>query len=255
MCVLVMDNWREDTRTGHVYEPNDVTVELDGLGRQLGELPAGGGPLAEKPEEPEGPVFVDSSGRRSRKLRRAGWVVAAACACYAMTLVVSVIGGNSSAPWLQIPGLADDGTPDNGTSDTVELGPTPAASASVSASPGAPVDMAPAKGSNGPAVPRASGSVSTGASDRPGPKGPGASPAVKPPKASAGGGGSTPDPDTPPAPGGAPSGGPSQPQQTEPGSGAGSGPGPGTEPADPSPPGASPPGQAGEQPVAGEGTR
>ncbi|MFE2640728.1 hypothetical protein ACFXKF_39435 [Streptomyces scopuliridis] len=233
-----------------MYEPNDVTVELDGLGRQLGELPSDSGSLA---EEPEGPVFVDSSGRRSRKLRRAGWVVAAACACYAMTLVVSVIGGNSSAPWLQIPGRADDGK-----SDMVELRPTPAASASVSASPGAPAVVAPTKDSNGPAVPGTSGSVSTGASDRPGPEGPGASQAVKPPKASAGAGGTTPDPDTPPAPGGAPSGGPSQPQQTAepgPGSGPGSGPGPGTEPADPSPPAESPPGQEGEQPVAGEGTR
>ncbi|MFB6981804.1 hypothetical protein [Streptomyces scopuliridis] len=245
-----MDNWREDARTGHAYEPNDVTVELDGLGRQLGELPAGGGPLA---EEPEKPVFVDSSGRRSRKLRRAGWVVAAACACYAMTLVVSVIGGNSSAPWLQIPGLADDGT-----SDTVELGPTPAASASVSASPGASAAVAPAKGSNGPAVPTASGSAATDALDRPGPERPGESPAVKPPKASAGAGGGTPRPSTPPAPGGAPGGGPSQPQQTaEPGPGSGSDPdpGPGTDPADPSPTAPSPPGQEGRQPVAGEGTR
>ncbi|MFF1835900.1 hypothetical protein ACFVXE_17105 [Streptomyces sp. NPDC058231] len=93
-----MENWREGARTWHTHEPNDVTVQLDGLGRQLSELPVQPG----APEGSDGPVFVDESGRRSKTFRRLGWVLAAVCACYAVTLVVALLGGNSSAPWLPL---------------------------------------------------------------------------------------------------------------------------------------------------------
>ncbi|MDK1473857.1 hypothetical protein QNO07_10570 [Streptomyces sp. 549] len=56
------------------------------------------------------PVFVDESGRRRRTLRRLGWVLGLACACYAVVLVVSLAGGNAAAPWLPITGQADQGT-------------------------------------------------------------------------------------------------------------------------------------------------
>ncbi|RPK83109.1 MULTISPECIES: hypothetical protein [Streptomyces] len=93
-----MDNWREDKRTGHTHEPNDATIQLDGLGRQLAELPGEPAP----PDGSDGPVFVDESGRRSKTFRRLGWVLATVCAAYAVTLVFAVLGGNSSAPWLPL---------------------------------------------------------------------------------------------------------------------------------------------------------
>lgn len=95
-----VDNWREGTRTGHTHEPNDVTIRLDGLGRQLADLPVEPSP----PDPSDGPVFVDESGRRSKTYRRLGWLLATICAVYAVTLVAAVLGGNSSAPWLPITG-------------------------------------------------------------------------------------------------------------------------------------------------------
>ncbi|MEV8566590.1 hypothetical protein AB0436_13605 [Streptomyces sp. NPDC051322] len=106
-----------------MYEPHDVTVELDGVGRELPgplqrsrkEPDQAGEPGARRdPQDdgqaglPEGPVFVDESGRRSRKYRRVGWALGVCCACYAVMLVVTVVGGNSTAPWLLIPGPAAD---------------------------------------------------------------------------------------------------------------------------------------------------
>ncbi|MEU8678377.1 hypothetical protein [Streptomyces sp. NPDC048560] len=95
-----MENWREGTRTGHTHEPNEVTLQLDGIGRQLSELAVEPG----TPEGSDGPVFVDESGRRSKSLRRVGWLLAAICAGYAVTLVVALLGGSSNAPWLPLSG-------------------------------------------------------------------------------------------------------------------------------------------------------
>ncbi|MFC8590939.1 hypothetical protein [Streptomyces atroolivaceus] len=131
-----MENWREGTRTGHTHEPNDVTVQLDGLGRQLSELPVDPSP----PDLSDGPVFVDESGRRSKTYRRVGWVLATICAVYAVTLVVAVLGGNSSAPWLPLSG------PEDRRSEEVEVRPAPSDDV-VSESPGAtPSASAPASG-------------------------------------------------------------------------------------------------------------
>lgn len=93
-----MDDWREGKRTGHTHEPNDATIQLDGLGRQLAELPGEPAP----PDGSDGPVFVDESGRRSKTFRRLGWVLATVCAAYAVTLVLAVLGGSSSAPRLPL---------------------------------------------------------------------------------------------------------------------------------------------------------
>lgn len=114
----------------------DVTVELDGLGRQLSELPgrtteATGIPAARAADSADGPVFVDASGRRSKKLRRLGWVLAIASACYAVALVAALIGGNSSAPLLQIPGVGD-----KRDSEKVEIQPPPKDRPTVVATPG-----------------------------------------------------------------------------------------------------------------------
>ncbi len=86
-----------------------------------------------------GPVFVDESGRRSRKLRRIGWVLGAACACYAVLLVGTLLGGNSSAPWLGIPGPAAEEKP-----GTVSDSPAPEALPSAPDVPGAAYRPAPA---------------------------------------------------------------------------------------------------------------
>lgn len=90
-----------------MYEPHEVTVQLGGLGR---ELPAPGvrsGPAGgDATPVTDSPVFVDVSGRRGRKYRRIGWLLAFACASYAVLLVFTVVGGDSTAPWLLIPGPA-----------------------------------------------------------------------------------------------------------------------------------------------------
>ncbi|WP_327111565.1 hypothetical protein OG206_02160 [Streptomyces sp. NBC_01341] len=49
------------------------------------------------------PVFVDATGRRSRTWRLAGTATALYCACYATTVGIALIGGDSSAPFLQLP--------------------------------------------------------------------------------------------------------------------------------------------------------
>jgi hypothetical protein len=110
-----VENWREGTRTGHTHEPNDVTVQLDGLGRQLSELAV----EPSLPDLSDGPVFVDESGRRSKTYRRLGWVVATICAVYAVTLVVALLGGNSSAPWLPLSGQEEK------QADEAEVQPVP----------------------------------------------------------------------------------------------------------------------------------
>ncbi len=228
------------------------------MGRQLSELPTGTHPAQESgpargagPELSDGPVFVDASGRRSKTFRRAGWIVAIACACYALTLVIALIGGSSSAPWLQIPGLADEQRP-----DTVEIQPAPTTSPSAGAAPGAPgVTTATPTDSNGQAVPRSSQSAGTDVSGEPVP---GTSASSKPSTGPDGGtGGTRPGLELPPGTGGDPD------DDT---AGTGGEPPTGTSP-DPSPPSTgpssppveTPPVEGGQpeggQPMAMEGTR
>ncbi|MFJ3700990.1 MULTISPECIES: hypothetical protein [Streptomyces] len=164
-----VENWREGTRTGHTHEPGDVTVQLDGLGRQLSELPVEPAP----PDPSDGPVFVDESGRRSKTYRRVGWVLAAVSAVYAVTLVVAVLGGNSSAPWLPLSGQ------DKKHAEEVEVRPAPSGDV-VSESPGA-TPGAPASSASGSAAALASGGASASGSAAPAASAP-ASAAGKPTK-------------------------------------------------------------------------
>jgi hypothetical protein len=54
------------------------------------------------------PVFVDNSGGRRRRWRRLGWALGAAGGGYALVVAVSMIGGNSEAPWgVLIPGSGE----------------------------------------------------------------------------------------------------------------------------------------------------
>lgn len=158
-----VENWREGTRTGHTHEPNDVTVQLDGLGRQLSELPVEPTP----PDNTDGPVFVDESGRRSKTYRRLGWVLATICAVYAVTLVVSVLGGNSSAPWLPLSGQEEKKSGEvevqpAPTDRTGSVAETPGPTLSSTASGPAPTFGATASGSAsaGPSSPRTGSSAS-----------------------------------------------------------------------------------------------
>lgn len=129
----VRDPWQEDAdppghrldSAGHTHDPHEVTVQLDavqlgdGFVRQVKEgTGAGPGACADRP------VFVDESGRRSRRLRRIGMAVALACGVYAVVIVATVLSGNSDAPWLPVPGQKE-GRP----AGQVDTPPLPAESA------------------------------------------------------------------------------------------------------------------------------
>ncbi len=109
-----VETWREGAHAGHTHEPNEVTIQLDGIGRQLSELL----PEPSAPDDSDGPVFVDESGRRGKTLRRLGWVLAAVFVCYATTLVVAVLGGNSTAPGLPLTGQEQQVTDTTGNEST-----------------------------------------------------------------------------------------------------------------------------------------
>lgn len=101
-------SWEQPDVPGHNHDPHEVTVQLDGTGRRLDDRllkHADGGASG---QESDGPVFVDESGRRSRRYRRLGMVVAAACAVYAVVIVATLLSGNSNAPWLPVPGQKKD---------------------------------------------------------------------------------------------------------------------------------------------------
>ncbi|MFF5967393.1 hypothetical protein ACFY64_27435 [Streptomyces collinus] len=103
---------------GETHDPHEVTVQLDavqlgdGLLRQVKE-----GPGAEAAADR--PVFVDESGRRSRRYRRIGMAVALVCGAYAVVIVATLMSGNSNAPWLPVP--TKDDNPPAGQVDTPSL--------------------------------------------------------------------------------------------------------------------------------------
>ncbi|WP_369196416.1 hypothetical protein [Streptomyces djakartensis] len=164
----VRDPWREPEETdpaeeapgsaGHAHDPHEVTVQLDGT--RVGEervREAGDGPGAGAAGAGDRPVFVDESGRRSRRLRRIGVAVALACGVYAVVIVATLLSGNSDAPWLPVPDR-NEGQP----AEKVDSSPPPAEAAptkepGVTVPGGVPVTgkaTAPAPGP-GPAAPAA----------------------------------------------------------------------------------------------------
>ncbi|MGW0866864.1 hypothetical protein [Streptomyces sp. NPDC002611] len=120
----VRDPWQEPGETAgetddpseHSHDPHEVTVQLDavqlgdGFVRQVKEGPGAGSEAADSP------VFVDESGRRSRRFRRIGMAVALACGVYAVVIVATLMSGNSQAPWLPVPGQKE--APPAGQVDT-----------------------------------------------------------------------------------------------------------------------------------------
>ncbi|MEW1774796.1 hypothetical protein [Streptomyces sp. NPDC086777] len=118
-----------DRATDLVHDPDEVTVQNDvGVVRIRPTGPVGG---STGPARPAGsatpaaagasgategsgapdvpvPVFVDASGRRSRRFRRLGTALGLACAVYAVVIVVTLLSGSSDAPWLPVPGQNAD---------------------------------------------------------------------------------------------------------------------------------------------------
>ncbi|WP_406005270.1 hypothetical protein OG440_03145 [Streptomyces sp. NBC_00637] len=89
-----------------IHDADELTVQLAGVDPASTAGAAGGRTGSQ--DGTGTPVFVDESGRRSRRLRLLGVAVGVACAVYALVIVATLVSGNSSAPWLPLPGLGDD---------------------------------------------------------------------------------------------------------------------------------------------------
>ncbi|MFE6283105.1 hypothetical protein [Streptomyces sp. NPDC057877] len=140
---VLRDPWAEpatvDGDEGATHDPHEVTVQLDAIQIGNGRLSAVAGVPAAADQDAAGPVFVDETGRRSRRFRRIGMLVGLACAVYAMVIVATLLSGNSHAPWLPVP--EQKGDQPAGQVDSPLL-PTDSArpSGSDSADPGASPD-------------------------------------------------------------------------------------------------------------------
>ncbi|MEU1143286.1 hypothetical protein ABZ392_41360 [Streptomyces sp. NPDC005885] len=150
-------------------DPDEVTVQLDGSAEELDDP-------GKKGDGSDGPVFVDESGRRSRRYRRIGMAIGIACAVYAVVIVITLLSGSSDAPWLLVPGQRHDppagkvdtsplparsGQP-SGAADSVAPGNIPTASDGTTPSPGASASAPGA--SKGPGKASASASAKPSAS-------------------------------------------------------------------------------------------
>lgn len=100
---------RNRGETADEDDPHEVVIRLDGVDSGPEDRPdPPGHDLSTAAEIADRPVFVDASGRRSRRFRRLGMLVAAACAVYAVVIVATLLSGNSNAPWLPVPGQEED---------------------------------------------------------------------------------------------------------------------------------------------------
>ncbi|MEE1762539.1 hypothetical protein [Streptomyces sp. SP18BB07] len=104
--------WERPDQPGRNHDPHEVTVQLDGVGREVeegtGKHAGKNGDAAGAGQDSDGPVFVDESGRRRNLYRRLGIAVGTACAAYAVVIVGTLVSGNSDAPWLPVPMQKDD---------------------------------------------------------------------------------------------------------------------------------------------------
>ncbi|MGW0930133.1 hypothetical protein [Streptomyces sp. NPDC002644] len=231
--------WETADKAGHSHDPNEVTVQLDGVGREVEEeLEAAAGPVtatAAHGEGADGPVFVDESGRRSRRYRRIGIGVGVACAVYAVVIVATLLSGNSHAPWMPVPGKQQEQGRGADGADGAVTGQLPADRAGPSGAPARmPGGGVGAASSAGAVAPSGGGSTAEAGDGRDGREkpggadpepGPGPGPGPGPAKPSV-----VPDPD----PGGRPEPGSSSPA-AEPSPSASVPPGPdptGTAPGD-----------------------
>jgi hypothetical protein len=113
-------SWEDSGEPSVGHDRHEITIQLDSASR-ADDVP--GKDVPASADVSDGPVFVDESGRRSRRFRRLGMLVAVACAVYAVVIVATLLSGNSNAPWLPVPGQEED-TP----AGQVETSPLPAQS-------------------------------------------------------------------------------------------------------------------------------
>jgi hypothetical protein len=150
--------WENAAEFGHTHDPHEVTVQLDGVGRQFEELLVRQAKEGSDAGAGDGPVFVDETGRRSRRYRRIGIVVGISCAVYAVVIVATLLSGNSDAPWLPVPGQQDEQP-----AGKVDTSPLPAESVLPSDVPGV-VPTSGASVSAGVAPSRGAAAVTPGTS-------------------------------------------------------------------------------------------
>jgi len=141
------DPWDPSGAAGNTHDPHEVTVQLDAVAlradhRLVGQADGGAGGAA---DGSDGPVFVDESGRRSRRFRRIGIFVGIACAIYAVVIVATMLSGNSNAPWLPVPGQ------EGKEAGQVETTPLPADSAAPTDATGVTPGASPTLGGTTPA--------------------------------------------------------------------------------------------------------
>ncbi|MEV7077164.1 hypothetical protein AB0N88_01215 [Streptomyces sp. NPDC093516] len=148
----------------HSHDPHEVTVQLDavqlgdGFVRQVKEGP-GVAPAADRP------VFVDESGRRSRRFRRIGMAVALACGIYAVVIVATLMSGNSNAPWLPVPGQKENPPAGQVDSPPLPAESAPASHPGVTAPSGTPAAGGTTVPSSGPSALRPEATAGTGRPD------------------------------------------------------------------------------------------
>ncbi|MER5910755.1 hypothetical protein ABT124_09685 [Streptomyces sp. NPDC001982] len=177
------------------HDPHEVTIQLDAV--QLGDTrlrPATGSPVGGGQDGSDGPVFVDASGRRSRRFRRLGMLVGVACAVYAVVIVATLMSGSSDAPWLPVPGQNVDKP-----AGQVDTPPLPAESVQPSGSGSASPGVSPTASDGAPPSPGVGGTTpGTGSSSgKPGTAGDPEPTATKTAPGTTGGGGTSTKPKPP----------------------------------------------------------
>jgi hypothetical protein len=157
------------------HDPHEVTVQLDAVGPPQDpgrRRTAEGGPAAGGADGSDGPVFVDESGRRSRRFRRLGIVLGIACAVYAVVIVGTLLSGSSDAPWLPVPGQREDrpaGQVEPTSPPARSARPTGAVSVPPGSSPATGDGTGPMPDPSGTAPGASKGSATPGASKDPEP--------------------------------------------------------------------------------------
>ncbi|MFJ9536513.1 hypothetical protein ACIRPX_04540 [Streptomyces sp. NPDC101225] len=164
------DPWEPVGESAHAHDPHEVTVQLDAVSLQDSRLRTAAGEPGGGSDSSDGPVFVDESGRRSRRFRRLGMAVGIACAVYAVVIVATLLSGSSDAPWLPVPGQKDDkpaGQVQPTSLPTESAVPSGTGGPSAGSAPTAGAGTTPTPGASGVAPVASAGTAKPGASTAP----------------------------------------------------------------------------------------